>query len=131
MAEQVFVDSSGRYDVAEVDWSQALEIFEQYEDQDFSFTDCTSFALLQRLKIREVLAFDKHFLTMGFAQVAESPGSFSYPSFLWLHPHFCLADKARPVLPAPSPLAEEGRDEGACVAVSGNTCHGFLKEIVP
>jgi len=59
-----------RHNITDEDWNQALEIFEQYEDQDFSFTDCTSFALMQRLDIRDVLTFDKHFSTMGFVQVA-------------------------------------------------------------
>ena len=40
---------------------RALEIFTEYSDQDFSFTDCTSFAIMESLKIFEALAFDSHF----------------------------------------------------------------------
>lgn len=61
---------TARHNVSDEDWNHAFDIFERYNDQDFSFTDCTSFALLQRLGIREVLAFDKHFVTMGFIQIA-------------------------------------------------------------
>lgn len=40
---------------------RALEIFQQYQDKDFSFTDCTSFAIMEKLGIRDALAFDSHF----------------------------------------------------------------------
>lgn len=39
----------------------AKNIFIRYKDKDFSFTDCTSFALIDAHKIDAVLAFDKHF----------------------------------------------------------------------
>ncbi|MEK6651693.1 MAG: PIN domain-containing protein [Nitrospirota bacterium] len=39
----------------------AFRIFKQYADKDFSFTDCTSFAAMQFLKLRKAFAFDKHF----------------------------------------------------------------------
>ena len=48
---------------------RALEIFNQYSDQDFSFTDCTSFAIMENLKIAEVLAFDSHFVFEKFGFV--------------------------------------------------------------
>ena len=44
----------------------AWEIFEKYSDQVFSFTDCTSFVLAKRARVREVFAFDKDFAVMGF-----------------------------------------------------------------
>jgi hypothetical protein len=51
---------------------RALEIFTKYSDQDFSFTDCTSFAIMEKLKIFEALAFDSHFTfeKYGFTQVS-------------------------------------------------------------
>jgi len=39
----------------------AFAIFKQYADKDFSFTDCTSFAVMKSLKVSRAFAFDKHF----------------------------------------------------------------------
>jgi len=39
----------------------AFVIFRQYADKSFSFTDCTSFALMKSLRIRKSFAFDRHF----------------------------------------------------------------------
>ncbi len=48
------------------DEQTAWRIFQQYRDKDFSFTDCTSFAVMRRLRISNALAFDRHFQQMGF-----------------------------------------------------------------
>jgi predicted nucleic acid-binding protein len=48
---------------------QAWEIFARYDDKDFSFTDCTSFAVMQQLGITTVFAFDEHFEQFGFMRV--------------------------------------------------------------
>jgi uncharacterized protein len=45
---------------------RARGIFFRYRDKDFSFTDCTSFALMRELRIREALSTDKHFRQAGF-----------------------------------------------------------------
>ena len=39
----------------------AKAIFVRYNDKDFSFVDCTSFALIDHHRIDHVLAFDGHF----------------------------------------------------------------------
>ena len=48
---------------------QAWAIFKRFVDKDFSFTDCTSFALMRRLELREALAFDGHFTQAGFVEI--------------------------------------------------------------
>ena len=44
---------------------EAWDIFKTYSDHDFSFTDCTSFALMQYLSIDTVFTFDHHFREFG------------------------------------------------------------------
>jgi len=51
--------------ITEDDEERAWRIFRQYDDKGFSFTDCTSFALMERLDINTVLAFDDHFIQYG------------------------------------------------------------------
>ena len=46
--------------------AKALDIFERYEDKDFSFTDCVSFVVMWEMGIKEAFAFDEHFNQMGF-----------------------------------------------------------------
>ena len=45
---------------------RARHLFFRHRDKDFSFTDCTSFALMRELRIREALTTDKHFRQAGF-----------------------------------------------------------------
>lgn len=52
--------------VEEEDERQAWEIFAKYKDQDFSYTDCTSFAVMNRVGIDTAFAFDRHFQAMKF-----------------------------------------------------------------
>lgn len=47
--------------ITALDLERAWEIFNAYDDQDFSLVDCTSFALMERLKIIDAFTFDFHF----------------------------------------------------------------------
>lgn len=51
--------------VTEEDEQAAWKVFVRYRDKGFSFTDCTSFALMERLKVNTVFAFDDHFTQYG------------------------------------------------------------------
>ena len=55
--------SMDRETAAVCDW------LERYDDQDFSFTDAVSFAVMTELGIREALPLDTHFSTAGFVAV--------------------------------------------------------------
>jgi predicted nucleic acid-binding protein len=48
------------------DEHEALLLFEKYADQEVSFTDCISFALMKRQRVRRAFAFDRHFKDAGF-----------------------------------------------------------------
>jgi len=53
--------------VSPEDFARALEMMLQHEDKRWSFTDCTSFVLMQGLGIQEAFAFDPNFAQAGFA----------------------------------------------------------------
>jgi uncharacterized protein len=48
------------------DIEAAWRIAQAFADQDFSFTDCTSFALMERLGLDDAFAFDRHFLVYRY-----------------------------------------------------------------
>ena len=50
---------------------RAWELFLKFKDQDFSYTDCTSFAVMEALKVDTAFSFDRHFLTMNFQVFSE------------------------------------------------------------
>ncbi|MFZ0891717.1 MAG: PIN domain-containing protein [Thermoplasmata archaeon] len=47
----------------------AWELFRERPDKVWSFTDCTSFVLMERLGIRKALTFDWNFREAGFAML--------------------------------------------------------------
>lgn len=51
--------------VTRQDEAKAWEIFTRYRDKSFSFTDCTSFAMMQRLKLDSAVAIDADFRAFG------------------------------------------------------------------
>ncbi len=48
---------------------QAWSIFNKYKDKDFSFTDCTSFAIMKAFHIDTAFSFDKHFSQFWFVKL--------------------------------------------------------------
>jgi predicted nucleic acid-binding protein len=52
------------------DLETAWAIFKRFTDKRWSFTDCTSYAVMQRLGITEALSLDDHFRQFGFLSVA-------------------------------------------------------------
>lgn len=50
--------------LTEDDIARAWALFRSHRDKGWSFTDCTSLALMQRLRISTAFAFDQHFSQM-------------------------------------------------------------------
>jgi predicted nucleic acid-binding protein len=55
--------------VTPADEERAWDIFSKYRDQDFSFVDCISFAVMERMKLSTAFGFDRHFSVMRYAVV--------------------------------------------------------------
>ena len=69
------VDRSPRLRWERVDadrFERARLLFFQYRDKDFSFADCTSFAVMRELRLTHAITTDGHFRQMGF-QVLPGP----------------------------------------------------------
>jgi len=52
--------------VSEADEERAREIIFKQKDKTYTYTDATSFAMMERLEIRKAFAFDRHFVQYGF-----------------------------------------------------------------
>ena len=64
------IQSSNSVRIAWVDESlfrKSLDLFRESEIKIWSFTDCTSFALMNQLSVTEAFAFDTHFEEAGFS----------------------------------------------------------------
>jgi len=59
--------------ITEQRWYEAWQLFARFKDQDFSFTDCTSFVVMKEFKLQGVIGFDHHFRQMGFATLPLQP----------------------------------------------------------
>jgi uncharacterized protein len=55
--------------VNEDDIQQAWRTFRQFHDKDWSFTDCTSKVVMERLGTAESFSFDRHFRQFGSVSV--------------------------------------------------------------
>ncbi len=63
---------SGGVDLVEVDADcirEARRIYCSFIDKTWSFTDCTSYAIMQRLSIKKAFSFDDDFRQFGIVQV--------------------------------------------------------------
>jgi len=47
----------------------AWKVFTNFDDKSWSFTDCTSYAVMQRLGMTQAFALDDHFRQFGFTIV--------------------------------------------------------------
>lgn len=64
--EQLLAGSAARLvHITRSDERRAWEIFTRYRDKSFSYTDCTSFAAMQRLRLDAAVAIDDDFRSFG------------------------------------------------------------------
>ncbi len=49
----------------------AEETLQKYQDQDFSYTDAVSFAVMKQYGIEQAFSFDVHFVTAGFTLIPQ------------------------------------------------------------
>lgn len=71
------LDLLGQTVAVDLEWigperfGSAEALFRTYQDQAFSFTDCTSFAVMRERRIRDVITRDDHFRIAGFRLLPE------------------------------------------------------------
>jgi predicted nucleic acid-binding protein len=51
------------------DVEAAWRVYASFRDKEWSFTDCVSYAIIERLHIKQALAFDVHFGQFGIVEV--------------------------------------------------------------
>jgi predicted nucleic acid-binding protein len=62
---RIFNGSAARLEyLKEQDIQQAWIVFSTYRDKQWSFTDCTSLVVMQRLQVSHAIALDQHFQQM-------------------------------------------------------------------
>ena len=66
------VKASSRLEITFIDEtteSEAYELLQQFQDQDFSYVDGTSFVLMKKRRAREAFTYDGHFSIVGFTRL--------------------------------------------------------------
>lgn len=63
-----WVQASNNVKIVQVDqqlWQAAWQMFQDYSDKAWAFTDCTSFILMQEFDLSTAFTFDRHFKQAG------------------------------------------------------------------
>ena len=55
--------------ITEDDIQQAWRVFQQFRDKAWSFTDCTSKVVMERLGVAQAFSFDRHFRQFGSVDI--------------------------------------------------------------
>jgi hypothetical protein len=55
--------------VSPAEIAAAWDVFRRFADKDWSFTDCTSYAVIRTLGLPQAFSFDQHFRQFGTAAV--------------------------------------------------------------
>ena len=68
-------DSLIRQEIARIEWvspddmENAWRVYASYHDKDWSFTDCVSRVVMERLGVTKAFSFDEHFRQFGTVTV--------------------------------------------------------------
>ena len=66
LGEQLWSEEQARIVwLSRADQRAAWQLFKRYSDKEFSFTDCTSFVVMERLELTHAFAFDENFSQTG------------------------------------------------------------------
>lgn len=66
LGEEFFHGSvTGIHHLSEDDVQEVWEVFRQYDDKEWSFTDCASKVVMERLQITQAFSLDHHFRQFG------------------------------------------------------------------
>jgi uncharacterized protein len=57
------------YYLTESDIKEAWEVFQRYSDKEWSFTDCSSKVIMEKLGINQAVTFDRHFTQFGLGTI--------------------------------------------------------------
>ncbi len=70
LGDQFFSGRVARlYFLTETDIRDAWQIFRDYADKQWSFTDCTSKVVIEKLSLTHTFSFDQHFRQFGTVNV--------------------------------------------------------------
>ena len=69
MGEQFFRGTLATIYLTEADILLSWQTFRQFSDKAWSFTDCTSKVLIDKLHLQQAFAFDHHFHQFGSVEV--------------------------------------------------------------
>ena len=64
--ESIYDGSTNIIRPLEEDEMQAMKYIKRFEDQELTFTDTISMAVMNRLGLRKIFSFDWHFTLLGF-----------------------------------------------------------------
>jgi len=62
-------DLSSVHRITDIELLRAWHIFRDYSDKGWSFTDCTSKAVIESYNIATAISFDRHFSQFGTVQI--------------------------------------------------------------
>jgi predicted nucleic acid-binding protein len=68
--KRLLSESSARVEwVKEADIREAFSVFQKFSDKEWSFTDCVSRVVMERLGLNKAFSFDHHFRQFGTVEV--------------------------------------------------------------